>query len=107
MPGDLDVDEDLADLDLPAKAALGYYTIRIGEETGPSSVGSFYVEEYKKPEYEVRVTPEKPRVLQGEKVIFGVARPLDIDARMASGASFNGYPAQTGLFGRRRFPISA
>jgi len=26
------------------------------------------VQDYKKPEYEVRVTPAKPRVLQGESV---------------------------------------
>src|SRR2546427_2533934 len=30
--------------------------------------GGFHVEEYKKPEYEVRVTPDKRRVLQGSPV---------------------------------------
>ena len=30
--------------------------------------GNFEVQEYKKPEYEVRATPEKPRVLEGETV---------------------------------------
>ena len=30
--------------------------------------GGFHVEEYKKPEYEVRVTPDKKRVLQGSPV---------------------------------------
>ena len=30
--------------------------------------GGFQVEEYKKPEYEVRVTPEQKRVIQGEAV---------------------------------------
>ena len=34
----------------------------------PKSAGGFYVEEYKKPEYEVRVTPDKRRVLQGSPV---------------------------------------
>ena len=29
-------------------------------------MGEFQVEEYRKPEYQVRVTPAKPRVLQGE-----------------------------------------
>jgi alpha-2-macroglobulin len=49
-------------LDLPATAALGYCSITLSK--GYVS-GSFQVEEYKKPEYFVRVTPEAPRVLQG------------------------------------------
>jgi uncharacterized protein YfaS (alpha-2-macroglobulin family) len=54
------------DLELPASAALGSYSIQVraGEENFMN--GSFEVEEYKKPEYEVRVTPTKPRILQGE-----------------------------------------
>jgi uncharacterized protein YfaS (alpha-2-macroglobulin family) len=54
------------DLELPAGAALGSYSIQVhaGEESFMS--GSFEVEEYKKPEYEVRVTPTKARILQGE-----------------------------------------
>src|SRR6267142_3587699 len=59
-----------ADLTLPVDAALGYCPIAI---TGKSGVeynahGSFMVEEYKKPEYEVRVIPDKQRVLQGEPI---------------------------------------
>ncbi len=49
-------------LDLPATAALGYCSITLSK--GYVS-GSFQVEEYKKPEYFVKVTPESPRVLQG------------------------------------------
>ena len=54
------------DLELPAGAALGSYSIQVraGEENFMN--GSFEVEEYKKPEYEVRVTPVKARILQGE-----------------------------------------
>ena len=54
------------DLELPASAALGSYSIQVraGEENFMN--GSFEVEEYKKPEYEVRVTPAKARILQGE-----------------------------------------
>ena len=50
-----------------ASAALGNYFIEVqaGEYT---MSGDFEVEEYKKPEYEVRVTPAKSRVLQGESV---------------------------------------
>ncbi|MGD0841231.1 MAG: MG2 domain-containing protein [Candidatus Acidiferrales bacterium] len=55
------------DLALPAASALGYYSIAInsgGGATYPIS-GGFYVEDYKKPEYSVTVTPTTPRVLQG------------------------------------------
>ena len=47
------------DLELPAGAALGSYSIQVhaGEESFMN--GSFEVEEYKKPEYEVRVTPRR------------------------------------------------
>lgn len=55
------------ELDLPQNAALGYYSLeaRIGSATRQ---GGFQVEEYRKPEYEVRVTPSRTRVLQGETV---------------------------------------
>ncbi len=58
------------DFTLAADAALGYYSVAISGK-GQSRYGmngGFQVEEYKKPEYEVRVTPDKPRVLQGESV---------------------------------------
>ncbi|MGO9642920.1 MAG: alpha-2-macroglobulin family protein [Candidatus Acidiferrales bacterium] len=55
------------DFPVPANAALGYYslneTIDGLQQSGTS--GGFYVEEYKKPEYAVTVTPSQPRVLQG------------------------------------------
>ncbi len=70
-------------LTLPMGSALGYYSIEIhpdavksdadnneggDAETNGVLTGGFQVEEYKKPEYEVRVTPTKPRVIQGESV---------------------------------------
>ena len=69
-------------LTLPMGSSLGYYSIEIrpedvkagdeGEAGGGDSYGAmtggFQVEEYKKPEYEVRVTPVKPRVIEGESV---------------------------------------
>lgn len=52
---------------LPASAPLGYYNvqIRVGDNT---QTGGFQVEEYKKPEYEVRVTTKAQRMLQGGKI---------------------------------------
>jgi uncharacterized protein YfaS (alpha-2-macroglobulin family) len=49
---------------LPATASLGYYTIHVGDpESGIG--GDFRVEAYRKPEYQVRVLPGEPRILQG------------------------------------------
>jgi uncharacterized protein YfaS (alpha-2-macroglobulin family) len=58
------------DLVLPATAALGYYSITVNSAGGaqyPIS-GGFYVEDYEKPQYSVKVTPSAPRVLEGGSV---------------------------------------
>lgn len=54
-------------LTLPPGAALGYYSIQIHQEDAYLQ-GGFQVEEYKKPEYEVRVTPARPRLIQGDTI---------------------------------------
>lgn len=53
--------------DVPANARLGYYSlvVRSGEAR---SYSGFHVEEYRKPEYEVRVLPDVRRVLQGNAI---------------------------------------
>ncbi|HEY1759582.1 MAG TPA: MG2 domain-containing protein [Bryobacteraceae bacterium] len=55
------------DLTLAANAALGNYYVQVtyGEDR---MTGNFEVEEYKKPEYEVHVTPITSRVLEGEQI---------------------------------------
>ncbi|MGA2218512.1 MAG: MG2 domain-containing protein [Terracidiphilus sp.] len=53
-----------ADLNLDPVAALGFYSIMLHGMGG----GSFYVEEYKKPEYQVTVKPTAPRILQGNTI---------------------------------------
>ena len=58
-----------ADLTLESDAALGYYSIallRNGQNA--AGMGSFYVEEYKKPEYQVTVKATSLRVLQGNPI---------------------------------------
>jgi uncharacterized protein YfaS (alpha-2-macroglobulin family) len=50
--------------DLPDTASLGFYTVQVHLGDLFQS-GSFRVEEYRKPEYDVRVTPSARRVLQG------------------------------------------
>ncbi|SPE39149.1 Alpha-2-macroglobulin domain protein [Candidatus Sulfopaludibacter sp. SbA3] len=57
------------DLPIPTSATLGNYFIEIKSTVGDGYMsGSFEVQEYKKPEYEVRVAPSKTRVVQGETV---------------------------------------
>jgi alpha-2-macroglobulin len=53
-----------ADLTLAPDASLGYYNVQIGDNH-VRGAGSFYVEEYKKPEYQVTVKPAVKRILQG------------------------------------------
>ena len=55
------------DLNLGSDAALGYYYVELAEQNIGGS-GSFYVEDYKKPEYQVTVKPAVPRVLQGNSI---------------------------------------
>jgi len=72
------LDEDLpvsahgtltADLNLNSDAALGYYFITILKDGQiAEGAGNFYVEEYKKPEYQVTVKAAAVRVLQGSSI---------------------------------------
>ncbi|MDZ4797241.1 MAG: MG2 domain-containing protein [Bryobacteraceae bacterium] len=57
-----------SDLTLSPTAPLGYYSLSV--RSGENYIGNtgFHVEEYRKPEYEVRVTTSTPRVLQGDIV---------------------------------------
>ena len=60
-----------ADIDLANDAALGYYTIQLNDGAGYAGViggGSFYVEEYKKPEYQVTVKVPVAHLLQGSPI---------------------------------------
>jgi uncharacterized protein YfaS (alpha-2-macroglobulin family) len=63
------------DFDLPKDAALGYYSIRVGDSQEDAIGGSFHVEDYRKPEYRVQVTAGQKRVLEGATM------PVTIDSR--------------------------
>jgi alpha-2-macroglobulin len=56
-----------ADLSLGSDAALGYYYFEFAEQNIGGG-GSFFVEDYKKPEYQVTVKPAVTRVLQGNSI---------------------------------------
>ena len=53
------------DVELSKDAALGFYYVTL---KGIMGAGSFYVEEYKKPEYQVTVKPAVARILQGNQI---------------------------------------
>jgi hypothetical protein len=71
-----------ADLTLESDAALGYYSIGF-KRRGilRRAMGSFYVEEYKKPEYQVTVKPGVPRVLQGNRFRRRLRRATSLASR--------------------------
>ncbi len=55
------------EMELPMTASLGYYGLKLlaGEA---EAYGGFHVEEYKKPEYEVKIKASQARVIQGATV---------------------------------------
>ena len=60
-----------ASFPVPATAALGNYTVRVASADQQAS-GSFEVQEYRRPEFEVIVTPASRFVVQGEEVVATV-----------------------------------
>jgi len=87
------------DLVLAPAAALGNYYIEVHLGNDFAN-GNFEVEEYKKPEYEVRVTPAKSRVLQGETV------QATIDSRYYFGEPVNGAKVEYAVYRDRYwFPL--
>ena len=79
---------------LAPAAALGTYVINVHFRENQAS-GDFEVEEYKKPEYEVRVTPAKTRVLEGDTV------QATIDARYYFGEPVPGAKVKYTVFRSR------
>ena len=78
-------------LSLAKDASLGSYYVEA--KSGASSVsGSFEVQEYKKPEYEVRVALSQSRVIQGATV------PATISARYYFGEPVNGAKVQYSIY---------
>lgn len=63
------------DFDLAKDAALGYYSITVGDQTSGTIADGFHVEDYRKPEYRVQVTSAQKRVLEGATM------PVTIDSR--------------------------
>jgi len=79
------------DLTLAPGTGLGSYYIQV-KAADSFMNGDFEVEEYKKPEYDVKVTPAKPRVLEGESV------QALIDARYYFGEPVSGAKVQYAVY---------
>ena len=75
------------DFTLPNDAPLGTYSVNMHAGDGQIG-GSFEVQEYKKPEYEVRVTTANARVLQGDDI------PVTFDAKYFFGEPVAGAKIQ-------------
>ncbi|MEO5923506.1 MAG: MG2 domain-containing protein [Bryobacteraceae bacterium] len=84
---------------LPNEASLGYYSIEV--RAGDAYLnGNFEVEEYKKPEYEVRVSANQPRLIQGS------ANRMVIDAQYYFGEPVSGAAVKYSLYRDRYwFPL--
>lgn len=72
------------EVDLPAGASLGYYSI-VASFDESQTRGSFEVAEYKKPEFKVKVSTPKSFVPVGEKAKFAVEAKYFFGAPVASG----------------------
>src|SRR5262245_21064173 len=72
------------EVDLPAGASLGYYSI-VASFDNAQARGSFEVAEYKKPEYKVKVTTPKNFVPVGEKARFTVEAKYFFGAPVTNG----------------------
>ncbi|HPR38202.1 MAG TPA: carboxypeptidase regulatory-like domain-containing protein [Spirochaetota bacterium] len=59
--------------DIPGDSELGYFTIRAGfKENDMYGTGSFYIEQYRKPEFKVEIMPSKDFFINGETAEFKV-----------------------------------
>src|SRR5262249_39209144 len=74
---------------------LGYYSITLRHDQASMS-GGFNVEEYKKPEYQGKVRPEKTRVLPGEAIRAAIEANYNLGEPLAGAKikyAFQGQPS--------------
>ncbi|HOP62203.1 MAG TPA: carboxypeptidase regulatory-like domain-containing protein [Spirochaetota bacterium] len=59
--------------DIPSDSELGYFTIKAGfSKKDMYGTGSFYIEQYRKPEFKVEIMPSKAFFINGETAEFKV-----------------------------------
>jgi len=84
--------------EVPPEASLGYYSIRATLDGKMVGMHGFRVEEYRKPEFEVKVAVERGQYLQGESLRASVS------ARYYFGAPVSGGKVSFHLFRSRYIP---
>ncbi len=71
--------------DIPADAELGYFTIRAGfKKDDMYGTGSFYIEQYRKPEFKVEILPSKDFFINGEMAEFKIESKYFFGAPLAN-----------------------
>ncbi|MFN7915295.1 MAG: MG2 domain-containing protein [Vicinamibacterales bacterium] len=73
------------DFTIPATASLGYYVVRV-DSGDKSATGSFEVQEYRKPEFDVGVRPATPRERQGGQATLTITARYYFGQPVAGGA---------------------
>lgn len=78
------------ELDLPEEADLGYYRIKavVG---GQEFTEDFEVDEYRKPEFKVEITPDQKRYFAGDKIKFLVSTQYYFGAPVEAEVSYTVY----------------
>lgn len=88
------------EFNLPADAPLGYFSVTVTPEGEEEAVyGGLHVEEYRKPDYEVRVRPALQRTIQGSGV------EVQIEARYYYGEPVSGAQVEWVVHRYRWFPL--
>lgn len=84
--------------EIPPEAGLGYYSIRATLDGKMVGMRGFRVEEYRKPEFEVKVAVERGQYLQGESL------RASVNARYYFGAPVSGGKVSFHVFRSRYYP---
>ena len=87
------------DIKLGPRPPLGQYAIWVSEDNKPGRNGSFRVEEYKKPEYEVKVSTADKMLKSGSRV------KADIEARYMFGAPVSDADVRYSVKRRKKYFI--
>ncbi len=94
-------------LELPKDTPLGSYTLSAGIGDGPQKAIQFYVEEYRKPEFLVKVEPAKPFYINGEILSFAIKAEYYFGGAVPNAeVRYRFYETQATGGGVREFPTS-
>jgi len=70
--------------EIPEEPTLGTYTLQVNVDGKSAGLCIFRIEEYRKPEFEVKVTVERPQYLQGERIRASISARYYFGAPVSS-----------------------